>query len=150
MNFKNLIKYPSNNMFPMFVKREQRQSHTDNFLHSTTLGDIFSNKIPNNLRSHSLVQPHGLESSSNQQNCWCHLETNYRNGMGSFINQQCLWEIRKDCVSQHSWLFSVRRNQSGGSEAERKRNRNCNSGVAMSQSTFVSSPKTAQSGHSGN
>lgn len=80
----------------MFVKCEQRKSHTDHFLHSTTLEDIFSSKIPNNLRSHSLAQPHGLESSSDQQNCWCHLESNYRNGhlyqsVMSLRDQKGLW-----------------------------------------------------------
>lgn len=60
----------------MFVKSEQ--SHTDNFLHSKALKDIFNNKVPNHLRSHRLflVQPHGLESSSDQQIFWCHLESN--------------------------------------------------------------------------
>lgn len=68
----------------MSGQSEQRKSHTENFLHSTTIEDTFNNKIPNNLRSHNLllVHPHGLESSSDHQNCCCHLESNHRKSYG--------------------------------------------------------------------
>lgn len=108
----------------MFGKSKQQKSHTENFLNSAITEVIFNNKIPNNLRSHSLLlrQIHGFENSSYYQNCWSQLESNYRKSY-KHLYQECLWEIRKDFGSKHSWFFSVIWNLAQGSEVARKRNR---------------------------